>query len=121
MTAPTSAGEDGPLHITVAYAPAPRQVAEVALQLPPGATLADAVQASGLCQRFPDIDLAHGNVGVWGRKAPPEQPLRDGDRVEIWRLLKVDPKLARRERYKAQGAGQAGLFAQRRPGAKQGY
>ena len=126
MTAPILAGEgdalpSGPLHITVAYAPAPRQVVEVALQLPPGATLADAVQASGLCQRFPDIDLAHGSVGVWGRKAPPDQPLRSDDRVEIWRPLTVDPKLARRERYKAQGAGQAGLFAQRRPGAKQGY
>lgn len=110
-----------PLSITVAYAPAPREVVQVTLQLPQGATLADAVQASGLCQRFADIDMAHGSVGVWGRKAPPDHPLREGDRVEIWRPLTVDPKLARRERYKSQGAGQAGLFAQRRPGAKQGY
>ena len=109
------------LNITVAYAPAPREVVEVALQLPPGATLAQAVQASGLAQRFADLDLSPGHVGIWGRKAPLDQPLRDADRVEVWRALRVDPKLARRERFRAQGAGQAGLFKQRRPGAKSGY
>ena len=110
------------LHITVAYAPAPREVVEVALQLPPGATVQTAVDASGLRQRFAEeIDLAPGSVGVWGRKAPLDHPLRDGDRVEIWRGLRVDPKLARRERFQKQGAGQAGLFKQRRPGAKSGY
>lgn len=110
-----------PLRITVAYSPAPRDVLEIALQLPLGATLQTAVDASGLRQRFVDIDLAPGNVGVWGRKAPLDQALRDGDRVEIWRPLRVDPKLARRERFQKQGAGQAGLFRQRRPGAKSGY
>ena len=44
--------------------------------------------------------------------------LRDGDRVEIYRPLRVDPKVARRERFRKQGARAAGLFAQRRPGAK---
>jgi putative ubiquitin-RnfH superfamily antitoxin RatB of RatAB toxin-antitoxin module len=58
---------------------------------------------------------------VWGRKAPPGQLLRDRDRVEIWRPLRVDPKLARRERFGQQGARTAGLFAKRRPGAKPGY
>jgi hypothetical protein len=109
------------LNITVVYAPAPRQVIEVALQLPPGTTLQGAINASGLCQRFADLDLAHGSVGVWGSKAPLEQPLREADRVEVWRPLRVDPKLARRERFQKQGAGQTGLFARRRPGAKSGY
>ena len=47
--------------------------------------------------------------------------VRDGDRVEIYRDLKVDPKVARRERFRKQGARATGLFAQRRPGAKPGY
>ena len=109
------------LPVTVAYAPAPREVIEVALQLPPGATLQAAVDASGLRQRFAEIELTPGSVGVWGRKAPLEHPLRAGDRVEIWRPLRVDPKLARRERFQSQGVGSAGLFKRRRPGAKSGY
>ena len=122
MPGPDASASDGnALAITVAYAPAPREVVEVVVHLPAGATLRMAVDASGLRQRFAEIDLAAGSVGIWGRKAPLDQPLRADDRVEIWRPLLVDPKRARRERYKSQGAGQAGLFAQRRPGAKQGY
>jgi sulfur carrier protein len=47
--------------------------------------------------------------------------LQDGDRLEIYRPLKVDPKVARRERFARQGAKTTGLFAKRRPGAKAGY
>jgi sulfur carrier protein len=47
--------------------------------------------------------------------------VREGDRVEVYRGLKVDPKVARRERFRSQGARAAGLFAKRRPGAKPGY
>ena len=79
------------------------------------------IAASGLLARFPDMNIEPGQVGVWGRKAPPDQPLRDRDRVEVWRPLRVDPKLARRERFGQQGARAAGLFARRRPGAKPGY
>ena len=50
-----------------------------------------------------------------------DAPLRAGDRVEIYRDLLVDPKVARRERFRKQGARAAGLFAGKRPGAKQGY
>ena len=59
-----------------------------------GYTVQAAIEASGLRAQFPDIDLAPGSVGVWGRKAPLEQTLRARDRVEIWRPLRVDPKLA---------------------------
>ena len=47
--------------------------------------------------------------------------LREGDRVEVLRELRVDPKVARRERFNQQGARSTGLFARRRPGAKSGY
>ena len=61
------------------------------------------------------------DVGVWGRRCPLRQAVREGDRVEVYRPLVVDPKVARRERFRKQGARAAGLFAQRRPGAKPGY
>jgi putative ubiquitin-RnfH superfamily antitoxin RatB of RatAB toxin-antitoxin module len=47
--------------------------------------------------------------------------LRDGDRLELLRPLRVDPKVARRERFTGQGARSAGLFAKRRPNSKAGY
>ena len=109
------------LDITVAYSPAARQVEQVQLRLPEGSTVRDAVQASGLRARYPAFDPGLAGVGVWGRPAPPSQPLRDRDRVEIYRPLTVDPKVARRERFGRQGARAAGLFARRRPGAKPGY
>ncbi|MCB2018938.1 MAG: RnfH family protein, partial [Hydrogenophaga sp.] len=47
--------------------------------------------------------------------------LRDGDRLELYRPLRVDPKVARRERFVGQGAKAAGLFSRRRPHSKSGY
>ena len=107
--------------VTVVYAPAPHQVLEWTVSLPEGATVRSAVLASGLAAACPALDLAHCEVGVWGRRCPWDAPLRAKDRVEIYRALLVDPKVARRERFRAQGARAAGLFARRRPGAKPGY
>ena len=99
--------------VCVLYSPAPRQVLEWKVALAPGATVLHALQTSGLPAAFPDLDLHEANVGVWGRKARPEQLVRDGDRVEVYRPLKVDPKLARRERFRRQGVRAAGLFARK--------
>jgi putative ubiquitin-RnfH superfamily antitoxin RatB of RatAB toxin-antitoxin module len=60
-------------------------------------------------------------VGIWGRKKTLDHPVQDQDRVECYRPLKVDPKVARKARFHRQGARAAGLFSQRRPGAKPGY
>jgi putative ubiquitin-RnfH superfamily antitoxin RatB of RatAB toxin-antitoxin module len=115
-----------PTHITVvvAHAQAPQQVREQLLVLPMGATVAQALAACGWPE-FPAERLAElaasGALGLWGRKTRPEQLLREGDRVELYRPLRVDPKVARRERFEQQGAKRAGLFAQRRAGAKAGY
>lgn len=109
------------IEIVVTYSPAAREVCELPLRVPAGTTLAQALQASELAQRFADLDLAHAPVGIWGRKAGREQVLRDQDRVEVYRPLRVDPKVARRERFANQGARTAGLFAKRRAGAKAGY
>jgi putative ubiquitin-RnfH superfamily antitoxin RatB of RatAB toxin-antitoxin module len=113
------------MRVTVAYSPAPREVLEWQLELPAGATLRQAVLASGLADAAPELALEQAleqaDVGVWGRKAGWEQPLRERDRVEVYRPLRVDPKVARRERFRKQGARAAGLFAGRRPGSKPGY
>lgn len=107
--------------VTVMHSPAPRQVLEWELDLPEGATVRQAVQASGLAQACPQIDLATCEAGIWGRRSDGEHAVREGDRVEIYRGLLVDPKVARRERFRKQGARAAGLFAKTRPGAKPGY
>jgi putative ubiquitin-RnfH superfamily antitoxin RatB of RatAB toxin-antitoxin module len=108
-------------HVTVLYSPAPRQVLEWAVELPEGATLRDAVLASGWQAACPGADISRLEFGLWGRRTEAGQVVRDGDRVEIYRGLRVDPKVARRERFDRQGARAAGLFSKRRPGAKPGY
>lgn len=109
------------MQVTVVYSPVSRDVRELSLQLPSSSTVLQAVLASGLLQLFPSIDLRITVVGVWGRKASLSQILRDKDRVEIYRSLTVDPKVARRERFTKQGARTTGLFAKKRVGAKAGY
>jgi putative ubiquitin-RnfH superfamily antitoxin RatB of RatAB toxin-antitoxin module len=89
------------LRIELAYSPAPRQVHTLAITLPPGGTLADALRASGWLEVHGlALDALH--CGVWGRMKPLDHPLRDGDRIELYRPLTVDPKEARRLRYKKQ-------------------
>lgn len=86
------------LRVEVAYSPGPGVVETVALCLPPGTTLGEALAASGLAARHPSL-LALP-AGVWGRVLPPETLLRDRDRVEVYRPLVVDPKEARRRRQR---------------------
>ena len=107
--------------VTVLFSPAPRRVQEWLVDVPAGASVRDALLASGWSESVSAQELAAAEVGIWGRRCALEQPVREGDRVEVYRGLLVDPKVARRERFRKQGARAAGLFAQRRPGAKQGY
>lgn len=109
------------MRITVCHSPAPRQLLQWELELPEGASARDAVLASGLAAACPDLQLPACEVGVWGRRCEWSAQLRENDRVEIYRGLKVDPKVARRERFRKQGARAAGLFAKQRPGGKAGY
>lgn len=109
------------LRVSVAVASRPRQVLEASLQLPANASLADVVRACQALPLFAGLDLATMPAGIWGRKLGPAQQLCDGDRVEFYRPLLVDPKFARRERFAQQGARTTGLFAKKRPGAKSGY
>ena len=100
--------------VTVAYAPQPREVLEWKVTLPAGSTVADAIAASPLRATFPSLDLDALGVGVWGREAAPGLVLKERDRVEVYRPLLVDPKVARRDRFRKQGSRAAGLFSRKR-------
>jgi putative ubiquitin-RnfH superfamily antitoxin RatB of RatAB toxin-antitoxin module len=81
----------------------PHRLDSTALQLPAGATLADAVRHSGLLQRHGAALMDSLATGIWGKPAAPDTLLRYGDRVELARPLLVDPKEARRQRYRRDG------------------
>jgi hypothetical protein len=83
--------------IEVAYATSEQQ-ALIALDMPEGVTVEQAIRASGLLARFPEIDGADIKVGIFGSVCKLDQPLKQGDRVEIYRPLRHDPKEARRQR-----------------------
>lgn len=91
------------VRVSVAYSPQARVVDETELSLPAGATLVDAVRASGVLERHPGLDLAQAMFGIWGRVQPADTVLRQRDRVEVYRALQVDPKEARRLRYRKMG------------------
>ena len=115
-------GTDMPVTVTIVYSDRLRQVIEKVIQMEEGGTVAQTLLASGLTQQFPDLTAVTHGVGIWGKKVGLAHVLRDQDRLEIYRPLTVDPKVARRERFVGQGAKRAaGLFARQRPGGKAGY
>ena len=75
----------------------PERQALVSLEVAVGSTLAEAIEQSGLPESFEDFELNAAEVGIFGRKASMEEVLRDGDRLEIYRPLIVDPKEMRRQ------------------------
>jgi uncharacterized protein len=89
------------ISVEVVYCPAPGTADRVTLALPAGATVADALRASGVVERH---GLAWEGLrpGVWSKARALDAALRDHDRVELYRPLTVDPKEARRLRYKRQ-------------------
>ena len=98
----------GPLDVEVVCALPERQFV-VALQLPAGATVADALAASALAGRPEVPDLARCAVGVWGEEVERSRRLQAGDRVEIYRPLIVEPREARRRAAESGGSlGRAG-------------
>ncbi|WKB53215.1 RnfH family protein [Eleftheria terrae] len=86
----------------MAWAAGPGQAEVVAVEVAPGSTVLHVLRASGMLARHPEIDLATQRVGIWGRLRSLSDPVRDRDRIEIYRALKVDPKEARRLRYRGQ-------------------
>ena len=85
----------GSIRVELAFSPRPGEVQRIALSLPEGTTIAQALEHSGLA--LP----ANLRVGVWGRLRELTDTLRDRDRLELYRPLTVDPKEARRLRYRS--------------------
>jgi putative ubiquitin-RnfH superfamily antitoxin RatB of RatAB toxin-antitoxin module len=85
------------IHIEVVYALADRQDV-IPLTLAAGTTLKQAVEGSGLMEKYPDIDTVKGKFGIYSKLAKPDTVLRDRDRVEIYRPLIADPKEVRKQR-----------------------
>lgn len=88
------------IRVEIAYARPDRQEI-ISLEVPPGSTIAEAIDYSGILERFPEIDLAKQPVGIFSRKSKLTDVLKEGDRVEIYRPLTIDPKEARRAKAKS--------------------
>ena len=100
------------MQIEIVYAAAPHDVRHATLQLADDASVADALRASRLLDALSAAEADALQPSIWGRVAALDARLRDGDRVELTRGLLVDPKEARRQRYRRDGvrrkrAGQA--------------
>ena len=89
------------IRVEVVYATSDRQEL-VALELEPGTTVAEAIERSGLAEKFADFEVDPARVGIFSRKVSIDHVLHDGDRVEIYRLLIADPKEVRRQRARMQ-------------------
>lgn len=85
------------IRVEIVYAKPEEQVL-IGLKMSEGSTIEQAIDASGLLSRFPEIDLSVNKVGIFGRVCTLEQRLKPNDRVEIYRPLLHDPKESRRQR-----------------------
>jgi hypothetical protein len=85
------------MNIGIAYA---NKIAQVwmKIEVPDSSTVKEAIELSGIINRFPDIDLKKQKVGIYGKFVKLGTPLKDGDRVEIYRPLIADPKTVPRRK-----------------------
>lgn len=93
--------EEPRIRVSVIHAGADR-VFDIQLSLPAGSRVADAIERSGIRAMLPGIAIRDDRLGIFARKVSPDTLLRDGDRVEIYRPLRIDPKEARRKRARAE-------------------
>lgn len=89
------------LEIEIVYGLPDRQVLKT-MQLAEGTTVRAAALQSGLDEIFTDLDLHSAPLGIFGKAVKDDTPLRDGDRIEVYRPLLIDPKEARRKRVQNQ-------------------
>ncbi|MDR1646799.1 MAG: RnfH family protein [Zoogloeaceae bacterium] len=85
------------IRVEIIYA-LPEMQTRARVSLPEGSTVAAAIEASGLLQKFPEIDLSKNRLGIYAKLVKVDTPLRDRDRVEIYRPLLADPKEIRKRR-----------------------
>jgi putative ubiquitin-RnfH superfamily antitoxin RatB of RatAB toxin-antitoxin module len=85
------------MNVGVCYAEADRQ-SWLRLEVPDASTIEQVIQLSGLLTRFPEINLAQQKVGIFGKISKLDSVVQEGDRVEIYRPITVDPKSVQRRR-----------------------
>lgn len=89
--------EPSAMKVQICYA-RPDSQTLIDLTVAAGTNVEQAIRQSGMLEKTPEINLLHNRVGIFGKLKPLDTPLREGDRVEIYRPLEVDPKEARRLR-----------------------
>lgn len=117
------------VQVTLCWSLGPRQVQEFSLAVREGSTVEAALeqgmvhwlQSQGAADASVLTTLKFQQPGIWGRQVPWTHRVQAGDRIELYRPLQVDPKVARRQRFKRQGKGRTGLFAKRKSGSAAGY
>ena len=118
--------------VTLCWSLAARAVQETPLRVPAGSTvevllhlaiqqIVESADSTGDTSQHALASLHFQQPGVWGKKVSWNHRVKEGDRVELYRPLQVDPKVARRQRFKRQGKGRTGLFANRKSGSAAGY
>jgi putative ubiquitin-RnfH superfamily antitoxin RatB of RatAB toxin-antitoxin module len=85
------------MNVGVCYAEADRQ-SWLRLEVPNNSTVEQAIELSGLLSRYPEIDLSKQKVGIFGKLAKLDTIIQEGDRVEIYRQITVDPTQVKRRR-----------------------
>ena len=83
------------MQVEVAFALPERQFLET-IEVDDDAVVDDAIRASGVSEQFPGVDFDEMQAGIWGKPVERSHALREGDRVEIYRPLEMDPREARR-------------------------
>ena len=104
---------DGHVEIELVYGTAQSQ-ALLRISVPKDSTVLEAIEYSGLAEMFPDADFRKLPVGIWGRVVDRKRPVADGDRIELYRPLRMDPRDARRQlaaEGKSMGIGGPGAAA----------
>ena len=95
------------INVEVVYA-LPHKQTLLSVKVAPGCSIAQALDASGLWQRHPELDPATLKVGIYSRLVPLSTALAGGERIEIYRPLTADPREMRRKRAeKAKDEGRA--------------
>jgi hypothetical protein len=88
---------NGMIQVEVLYA-LPQEQILLEVNVPQGSTIEEALKASGILQKYPDIDLAINKIGIFSKLSKLDVVVRDKDRIEIYRPLIADPKEVRRKR-----------------------